>query len=195
VADTKEWLYPLKCLLAEYGQEPVDWSIERGDTFQLEIRDPARVLHVALHIKSLIKSLKIKELDIRMAIGIGNKTFQGSRVSESNGEAFINCGDTFDRMKNSNETLAIKTPWSALDREFNLLFRLAAVFIDKWTTPSAEAMYFLFETDKKMPQKELVQKLNINQSSVSERLARANSEEVLELEQYFRDRIKQKMAE
>lgn len=195
VVDAGEWLYPLKRLLEHYGKEPAVWTIERGDTFQLEVADPSTALKAALSIKSLIKSLEVNHLDVRMAIGIGEKSFQGSRISESNGEAFVNCGDAFEVMKQSKQNLAIKTPWQDLDREMNLMLRLGSLVMDKWTASSAKVMYLQFIAEKKIGQKELTQLLHINQSSVSERLTRAHSHEITELEQYFRDRIKQKIEE
>lgn len=193
-ADPSEWLQPLKKLLARYGKNPGGWIIERGDTFQLEITDPSLALQAALRIKALIKSLDVKELDVRIAIGVGKKSFQGERISESNGEAFIHSGETFESLKKIKQNLAIKTPWKALDEELNLLLKFASITMDKWTVSSAEIMYHLLMANKPLTQKDLTKKLNLNQSSISERMTRARSEEILELEQFYRTRIQQKLS-
>lgn len=193
-ADPAKWLQPLKKLLGKYGKNPGGWIIERGDSFQLEITDPSLALQAALRIKALIKSLDVKELDVRIAIGIGKKSFQGKRISESNGEAFINSGETFESLKKIKQNLAIKTPWTALDEELNLLFKLASITMDKWTASSAEIMYLLLMAPKPLTQKDLTKKLNLNQSSISERMTRARSEEIMEMEKFYRTRIQQKLS-
>ena len=45
---------------------------------------------MAIQIKALIKS--IKNLDVRMGIGLGSETFVGSSVSQSNGKAYQRSG-------------------------------------------------------------------------------------------------------
>lgn len=187
--DPSQWLTPLKELLGKYGKSPRKWVIERGDTFQVEVSDPAVSLRAALRIKALIKSLGIKELDVRMAIGVGAKDFQGARISESNGEAFVNCGEKFETLKKIRQNLAVKTPWPDLDESLNLMLKLASITLDKWTPSSAEVMYLQLMANKKLAQKDIIKKLNLNQSSISERLTRAHSDEIMELEQYYRDRV------
>jgi hypothetical protein len=79
------WLNPLKSLLNEWGNNPQQWEIFKGDYFQLEISDPLQSLRVALRIKALIKSLEISDqqkrksdIDVRIAIGIGKRNMQAT---------------------------------------------------------------------------------------------------------------------
>lgn len=58
-----------------------------------------------------------------MAIGIGTKTYEAKRISESNGTAFINSGEQFEKLKKI--TLAVKTPWHEVDTTINLCLELA----------------------------------------------------------------------
>src|SRR5699024_23313 len=139
----ESWLNPLQDLLREWGESPKDWEIVWGDFFQLEIDSPEEALHKALQIKALIKKTQPPEenrqssiIDVRMAIGIGEKTYSGSRISESNGPAFIYAGEKFDRLKKENITLGIKSPWGDFDRDINLYLRLAGIFMDKWSLSS-----------------------------------------------------------
>lgn len=60
-------MYDLKVVLNYYGKEPKDWKIFRDDSFQLSII-PQKVILAAIHIKSMIKKNKLK--DVRIAIGI-----------------------------------------------------------------------------------------------------------------------------
>src|SRR5690554_1995045 len=85
VLDQDKWLVPLKSLFNNWGIRSKDWELERGDFFQVEVNNPLDALKKALQIKALIK--KVEPLDVRMAIGIGQKTYTGESISESNGEA------------------------------------------------------------------------------------------------------------
>ncbi|RYG48079.1 MAG: transcriptional regulator, partial [Chitinophagaceae bacterium] len=186
VSDQKTWLNPLKKVLSLYGKPPVSWEIFRGDSFQVEIESPSQSLMAALRIKAAIKS--VKGLDVRMAIGIGKKTYVAARISESNGEAFVNSGEQFEELKKLKQRLAIRTPWPATDRQLNLMINLASIAMDTWS-PSSSQLIDLSLRYRDLSQKELGKKIKRTQSSVSERQTRAHFEEILELEKYFRDHI------
>jgi hypothetical protein len=101
--------------------------LERGDFFQVEVANPEDAIKKAFEIKALIKKVaplderkKISTIDVRMAIGIGEKTYSGETISESNGTAFIYSGEKYDVLKKENVTLGIKTPWKDFDEEMNL---------------------------------------------------------------------------
>ena len=106
VVNQEIWIAPLKELLAKYGSTPQKWEIYRGDYFQIEIDEPQEALLLALKIKALIKSIpvdkegkKANSIDVRMAIGLGTKEYTADRISESNGTAFINSGEKFEKLK------------------------------------------------------------------------------------------------
>src|SRR5687768_13196988 len=86
VEDQQIWLAPLKKVLGATGSTPQHWEIFRGDSFQVEVAEPENSFLLALKLKSAIRS--IKGLDVRMAVGSGDKTFNAARISESNGPAF-----------------------------------------------------------------------------------------------------------
>jgi hypothetical protein len=193
--DQEKWLSPLKNLLATWGDSPKDWKLDRGDFFQIEITNVEEVLHKALEIKALIKKVepinehkKISTIDVRMAIGIGEKTYSGESISESNGSAFINSGEKFDVLKKENVTIGIKTPWQDFDEEINLYLKLAGTFMDKWSVSSAELMQIIL-TNPTITQEEIGKRLGIQQSGVSRRWNRANANEILEVEKIFRKKI------
>jgi hypothetical protein len=192
-SDQEAWLVPFKKLLSQFGKSPKIWEISRGDTFQVEIADPEKSLLAGITIKALIRSLGIKELDVRMAIGIGDKTYDAPKISESTGSAFINSGEKFDSLKKIKQNLAVKTSWTEVDTEINLMIKLALMVMDKWSASSAEIVFVLlneiFKSDKMLSQKELEKKLKLKQSSISERQTRAHSEGIIELEQFYRNKI------
>jgi hypothetical protein len=189
------WLLPLKKMLAGFGRSPLWWEITRGDSFQLEVANPAHALLAAIAIKACIKAQGATGLDVRMAIGTGNKTYQGNRISECTGSAFVRSGDRFEGLKKEKLNLAIQTGNAETDIGLNIMMRLALMAMDKWTAPSAEVillqMTALYKTGNYLNQKELERTLKLKQSSVSERIKRAHFGEISEFEQYFRNLLAQ----
>lgn len=196
LVNQEKWLSPFKNLLATWGDTPKDWKLDRGDFFQIEIKDVEEALKRALEIKALIKKVeplggnkKISPIDVRMAIGIGEKTYAGESISESNGPAFINSGEKFDALKKENITLGIKTSRQAFDEEMNLYLKLAGTFMDHWSISSAELVQTVLGNPN-ITQEEIGKRLGIKQNSVSGRWNRANISELLEVERVFRRKIK-----
>jgi hypothetical protein len=52
----------------------------------------------------------LKKADVRIGIGIGKKSTNANKVTEANGEAFINSGAAFDTLKVNKVNMAIKNP-------------------------------------------------------------------------------------
>lgn len=183
--NTKKWLLPLKEIFKELNTG----EVFRGDSFQVEVKSIEDTFLIALKIKSYIKINK--EVDVRMAIGIGNKDFSSTTIKESNGEAFINSGKAFDALK--KQTLAIKSPWKELDEELNLAFSLGVLVMDNWTANSAEFVKVSLN-NLSATQKEISKILQISQSSVSERRKRSGLDEILKLEKRYRKLITSKLT-
>ena len=191
------WIKPFKELLGNWGQTPKQWEIFRGDSFQLEIADPAESLLAALRIKALIKSLPYPDknkrsspVDVRMAIGIGAKTHNADSVSESNGEAFVRSGEKFEHLKSEMVTLAINSPWEEWNDEMNLYLKLAGIQMDSWSISSGELMSEMLSNPDRT-QAQIGEILHINQNSVSKRYKAANGEDILAMEKLFRKKLSQ----
>ena len=180
------WIDEFKKLLATFGQTPLEWEIYRGDEFQLEIRNPAEALIIALHIKAYFKSIK---LDVRMSIGFGEVTYKAKKISESNGTAFSRSGEVFETLKKQKINLAINSGDKAFDTEINLMLRLSLIFMNKWLAQSAEFVLTTIENPS-LSQEEIGLKLGINQAAVSRRRKRAQFDLMMEMENYFRNKIK-----
>lgn len=180
-------MQPLKALLTKWGRTPQEWELVWGDFFQVEISPPEEALLRALEIKAVIK--KTGSIDVRMSIGIGEKTYVGTRISESNGPAFVNAGEEFETLKKEKITLALKSPWPEVDKEINLYLKLAGTIMDNWSASSAELMEIVLKRPD-ATQKEIGEMLGIKQNSVSGRWSRANVDEIMEVEQMFRQKVK-----
>ncbi|MDO6604725.1 SatD family protein [Arenibacter palladensis] len=181
-----EWMDILKPYLASQGKTPNDWEIYRGDEFQIRTT-PERALSMAIQIKALIKS--IKNLDVRIGIGLGSETFVGSSVSQSNGKAYQRSGRVFETLKEQKLNLAIVTGHDDKDKTLNLMLKLALNFMDDWSVVSAQ-MVSLTLTKPNASQQEVADQLKIRQSAVSQRLKRARMDLVLDLLAYYRENLK-----
>lgn len=186
----KDWLPILKDNFNNVGTTPKTWEIFRGDSFQIEIENVSDALLFAIQLKTAIK--KIKDLDIRLAIGIGNKNFNASKITEANGEAFINSGYAFDNLL-KKQNLAIKTPWKDIDEEFEVSLGLGLLVMDNWTANSADFINTYLQNPNST-QKVIAKKLAISESSASERRKRAGFDEIMKLEKRYRKLITQKLT-
>lgn len=182
------WLLPLKLALTKLTNNASFYDIYRGDSFQLECRTIEDSFKTAVYIKAFLKS--IKNIDVRMSIGIGTKAYQGDSVGESNGEAFIYSGETFETLKRKKQNLRLKTHSEVINTEINLYFRLALIAMDNWTTNSAEIVKLSLEYPNKI-QSELAKLIGISQDAVSKRQKRAYLDEILELDALYRQKISQ----
>lgn len=177
------WMGSLKKALHQINSDKKYWSIYRGDSFQIEIKNWHESFLTAVYIKACIKS--IQGLDVRLAIGIGDKTYIGKDVSESNGDAFVFSGETLEILKKEKQNLRIKTTNLNLDKELNLYFKLALVIMDRWTVNLAEIVKLSIENPKAL-QSELGKLIGINQNAISTRQKRAHLSEIMELDVMFR---------
>lgn len=180
------WLTVLKQSLETIAKSRKDWEVYRGDSFQLEMNTIEDSFKAAMYIKACIKT--IKGLDVRIAIGIGDKNFNGQNILESNGQAFQFSGETLETLKTEKQNLKIKTKADVLNEELNVYFKLALISMNNWTTNSAEMVKLCIEHPFAL-QMELAGMLGINQDAVSKRMKRANVEELLELDAIFRKKI------
>ncbi len=184
----EKWLPNLKTILSSINSSPKYWEIFRGDSFQIETKVEDAFLF-SLRIKASIK--QISGLDVRLAIGIGTKSFDAKTITESNGEAFINSGYAFDKLL-KRQSIAMKSPWYDIDEEFNIALSLGLLTMDHWTANSAEFVSASIEHPKST-QKDLGKILDISQAGISKRGKRSGFEEIMKLEQHYRKKINRKI--
>ena len=114
------------------------------------------------------KPINYAYADTRIAIGIGDVSYSGDKISESQGEAFQRSGYLLDKLKKGNERLGIDTSWENLNKEFYVETKLADAVISRWTANTAIAV-FLHLLDRKN-QSESARILNITQPALHKRL-------------------------
>lgn len=185
--DTEVWYQALQSIFA--GETASTWEIYRGDEFQCLVENAEDAFSKFLKIKAGLK--KIQDLDVRISIGLGDQNFVGEKVSQSNGSAFVNSGRNLEKIKAEKINLQITSDCKNLDEQLNLIFKWASITIDNWTVMSAEIVD-LFLNHPDLNQEEAAKKLQISQSSVSQRLKRANFDLLMETDSYFRQLIASK---
>lgn len=167
------------------GEKNVRFNIYRGDSFQGVVKAPEDALLIAIQIKAAVNRIHLKKTkksrayskiaDFKLAIGIGTQDLERQILAESNGQAFQFSGRSLDEMKNENRKTRIKTPVEEIDAEFNTAFFLLDTITDKWSTASAEVVYFLLQGLK---EREIAAEINISQSAVNQRKKAAGWEAI-----------------
>lgn len=162
--------------LEKLSEQESGFKIFRGDSFQGIVYDPSKALRITLQLKTAINRIHLhendsnrafrKEADIRIAIGIGSYDFKRDSIMESNGQAFQFSGRTLDDMKKENRKLQLKTPVENINNEFNTSLYLFDTLADKWSTASAEVIYYLLNGFKET---DIALELGISQSAVNQR--------------------------
>ncbi len=182
-----------KTLDETYPVDQVQFNIFRGDSLQGIIKPVGKALLIALQLKAAInkvpqknKNSSIKQADIKLAVGIGSFDFIRESISESNGQAFQYSGRTLDEMKNENRKIRLKTSNDNINDEFNASLFLLDIITDRWTTASAEVVYYLLQG---MKEREIAAKLGISQSAVNQRKKTAGWEAISVLLDRFQNTI------
>lgn len=152
-----------------------------------------------MFIKATLKSIKSQSqqkrtapVDVRMAIGIGEREQNAENLGMRTGSAYVNSGEAFEQLRTKEQNLLVKTPWEDFDKEMNLMLKLALIVMDNWSNNSAEIMKIILERPG-LKQVEIGEILGIEQNSVSARLRRAYHSEMLELHDLYREKLKRLM--
>jgi len=167
----------LGILLSGWVAEKEQAKIFRGDSFQLMFKDVQQALKRIIQIRCWLKmhSERGKRmLDAKMSIGIGQVSYVGKSVLDSDGEAFHLSGRTFDVM-GEGEAWRIVTREELRNEEFNVIMGLANVLVSDWTINQAEVIYWVLE-DK--TQQQMATQLNIAQSAVNNRIKLSKWKEI-----------------
>jgi len=173
------------------------FELYRGDSLQGVI-EPVFSFRSALRIKTAVNKLRSQkaidsnsyriEADLRISIGIGTIEFKRESIMESNGEAFQFSGRTLDEMKKTGRKMTLKTGIEEVNNEFDNAFLLFDIITDKWSSASAEVIYYLL---KEMKETEIAETLGISQSAVNQRKKAAGWDAILSLMERYEQVMKQ----
>lgn len=180
--ETALWMRLLKETLSGWGATPQDWEIYRGDEFQLRT-SPERALEMAIELKARLKM--IKDLDLRIAIGLGEEDYRGNGISESNGTAYQRSGRMLDKLKNQRKNMGIDTGDTHHNQSLNLVIDLVSDIMDNWTPVSAEIVALSLASPDST-QSEMARGLKIKQSAVSQRRKRARYPLLQQVLEFYR---------
>lgn len=152
-----------------------NFSIQRGDAFQLKPPEPTTALSIALQIRCLLK-VKLQHAnktrsDARISIGLGTETLQGRTISSSDGEAYRQSGLGLDKLKEENIHLKIRTGREMYDQAWAALCPLMDEHITSWSPMQAEAILGRIEGKT---YEQIAEELHINPSAVYKRIDSAH---------------------
>ncbi|MEC4114113.1 SatD family protein [Myroides pelagicus] len=182
--DPNEWHIPLRNFLSKAITDQTKWEIYRGDSFQIQT-DISSAFELMLLIKALIK--QVPKLDVRMSLGIGESEYEVEKITESYGQAYINSGEAFEGLK--DKTLLLKTPSKDFDEYFNPILGVVSFIADQWKPETARAFFYgLYYKDEL--QKEISEKMGINNTTLSRALKRAAFDELTSILNLYSNKVK-----
>lgn len=109
--------------------QPHKHEFYRGDSFQVYIKEPQVALELGIKLRLAAKKIQAdnqSDIDIRLAIGIGEITTPVRTIRQSSDEPFILSGRALDELSDSADRLRVVSS----DDQTKDLFRVIARFID-----------------------------------------------------------------
>ena len=144
----------------------------RGDSFQVLVDDVKYCLEIAVLIRLGLKRSNLLEhgkLDARMAIGVGDISYEHEQVILSDGEAFRLSGRTFEKL--NKKRLLISTNINNVDEPLNVML----AFIDELLKGLSytQSKYLYDSLLYNMSQMELANVYNTSQPNIAKHLKSA----------------------
>jgi hypothetical protein len=152
----------------------VEYDLYRGDSFQIVVPSASTAALVAIIIRSKLISCSPKKQerwDARISIGLGTISYRGSKITDSDGPAFLLSGQGLDQINKQNRRLIIKTPWTTTDKMISLNTRFVDDIISRWSKYSAETAYYSLLYNES--QSVLAARLEKSQPTINHRIATA----------------------
>lgn len=167
-----------------FGNQNDDWLIYRGDGIQIRIEKPEEGLRYALLLKAIIR--QIENLDVRIAIGLGEENERTSVVTQNSGSAYVNSGRMLENLK---QNLAINTGEEEINLGLNAGLGLLNALCSQWK-PAVAQSFKLKLQNPDISQNEMAKILKTTQPNISQTLARGNWHEIAQYIAYFNTLIK-----
>lgn len=144
----------------------------RGDSFQVLVDDLKYCLEIAVLIRLGLKKSNLLmngRLDARMAIGVGDVSYEHEQVILSDGEAFRLSGRTFEKL--NKRRLLITTNINDVDEPLNIMLAFIDELLEGLSYTQSKYLYdsLLY----KMSQMELANVYNTSQPNIAKHLKSA----------------------
>jgi len=156
-------------------------TLFRGDSFQVVISTTGLAMELALRIHSELASLNHQKtsryLQTRIAIGVGQITYNRERLEEADGEAFHLSGKLLDEMKDSRiERIRLATPDPEINAEFAIHCMSLDNLIGQWSAAQGKVVSLALENTT---QQKIGDTLQESQPAIHQKL-RASSFDLVE---------------
>ena len=167
---------------------PIKLEMYRGDSFQVVVDKPEYALAIAIALRAKLKAETPdgqKLWDARLAVGVGEISFESDNIVTSDGEAFRLSGHSFDHI--GKKRLSISTPWSDFNANIELVTRFADNLITSWTAKQARVVYQSMLFPKL--QKDLAEELDMTRQNFNYHWSSARGQLILDYVEYFKSLI------
>lgn len=165
-------------LLKNWINKKADAEVFRGDSYQVLFEDTLYAITKSVQLICWFKKHSDEEqkihLSTRISIGIGEVSYHGKNVLNSDGEAFHLSGRNFDTMK-KDEYLSIHTNDSQKNDTIEIILNFVNKYLGNWNQGQAEVIFWQLEGKN---QQEIAKMLSISQPSVNSRLKTAGWKEL-----------------
>jgi hypothetical protein len=137
----------------------------RGDSFQalLETR-PQESLRSLLLIQA---RLRIREFGVRIALGLGDVSYESGSIPTSDGSAFQLSGPALDELKRKNQLVTVVGSSESFNGEWKVHSLALSYLLQRWTASQAEAVYWQLQG---LTQEETAKRLDVRQPTVNQSL-------------------------
>jgi hypothetical protein len=179
-----------EALEAAKEQHHAEYDLYRGDSFQVVVPSAPAAALVAMVIRAKLKSHSPKgsePWDVRISIGVGEITYRGAKITESDGPAFLLSGQGMEELNKKNRRLIVKAPWEEADRSLSLVTRFADDIVSNWSRYSAETAFYGLVYNES--QSVLAKRLGKSQSTIHDRIATAKLELVRAYIQHVKEHV------
>lgn len=138
----------------------------RGDSFQIVVDDIQSAITVALAVRARLRATSTEGnsgWDARVALGVGDMSYDSGSIVTSDGEAFRLSGHAFDSL--GKRRLSVATVWPQVDEALGLNTKFVDETITSWSVKQARVVYGELLTSK--TQKDLAEHLGMSPQNIN----------------------------
>lgn len=138
----------------------------RGDSFQIVVDDIQSAITVALTVRARLRATSTEGnsgWDARVALGVGDMSYDSGSIVTSDGEAFRLSGHAFDSL--GKRRLSVATAWPQVDEILGLNTKFVDETITSWSVKQARVVYGELLTSK--TQKDLAEHLGMSPQNIN----------------------------